>query len=89
MQNIPSAYVDGYARGQAVDPERAANYVAHTTIGDPLADAMVADLRSLEQEEQAKLIRLGLEGSEGGGVARCTGVGQKILRFIRRTARLG
>ena len=68
MQNIPSAYVDGYARGQAVDPERAANYVTHTTIGDPLADAMVADLRSLEQEEQAKLIRLGLEGSEGGAL---------------------
>ena len=35
---------------------------------DPLADAMVADLRSLEQEEQAKLIRLGLEGSEGGAL---------------------
>ncbi len=61
MQNIPTAYVDGYARGQAVDPVRAANYVAHTTIGDPLADAMVADLYSLEPEEQAKLIRLGLE----------------------------
>ena len=68
MQNIPSAYVDGYARGQAVDPERAANYIAHTTIGDPLADAMVADLRSLGQEEQAKLIRLGLEGSDVGSL---------------------
>ena len=66
MQTIPSAYVDGYARGQAVDPVRAANYVAHTTIGDPLADAMVADLYSLEPEEQARLIRLGLEsGNEG------------------------
>ena len=66
MQNIPTAYVDGYARGQAVDPERAANYIAHTTIGDPLADAMVSDLRSLKPEEQARLIRLGLEdGNEG------------------------
>ena len=68
MRNIPSAYVDGYARGQAVDPERAANYIAHTTIGDPLADAMIADLRSLDQEEQARIIRLGLEGSDEGSL---------------------
>jgi len=32
---IPSAYIDGYAKGREVDPERAANYVAHTSIGDP------------------------------------------------------
>ena len=68
MQNIPSAYVDGFARGQAVDPERAANYIAHTTIGDPLADAVVADLHSLELEEQAKLIRSGLEGGDLGSL---------------------
>ena len=68
MQNIPSAYVNGYSRGKAVDPERAANYVAHTIIGDPLADAMISDLRSLEPEEQARLIRLGLEGGYGGSL---------------------
>ncbi len=57
---IPSAYIDGYARGQAVDPERSTNYVAHTTIGDPLADAMIADLLRLGPHEQARLIRLGM-----------------------------
>ncbi|MCY4003831.1 MAG: oxygenase MpaB family protein [Rhodospirillales bacterium] len=44
----------------AVDPARAANYVAHATIGDPLADAMIADLLRLGRDEQAKLIKLGM-----------------------------
>lgn len=57
---IPGAYVDGYARGRAVDAERAANYVAHTTVGDPLADAMIADLDLLGQSESVRLIELGM-----------------------------
>ena len=61
---IPSAYADGYARGRAVDPERAANYIAHTTIGDPLAEAMVDDLHSLEREESSRLIRVGMIGED-------------------------
>ncbi|MCY3828816.1 MAG: oxygenase MpaB family protein [Rhodospirillaceae bacterium] len=64
---IPGEYTEGYARGRAVDPERAANYVAHTTVGDPLADAMVADLAALDPEESSRLIRLGMHGPEGDG----------------------
>ncbi len=62
---IPSAYIDGYARGRAMDPERSANYVAHTTIGDPLADAMIADLVLLGADEQARLIKLGMHDRDG------------------------
>ena len=62
---IPSEYTEGYAKGRAIDPERAANYVAHTTVGDPLADAMVAELATLDQTEAADLIRLGMHGGDG------------------------
>ena len=59
---IPKAYTEGYARGREADPERADNYVAHATIGDPLAEAMVADLDSLGQEESSRLIGAGMMG---------------------------
>ncbi len=61
---IPGEYTEGYARGRATDPERAANYVAHTTVGDPLADAMVVDLDALGPEESSRLIRLGMHGDD-------------------------
>ena len=61
---IPSAYIDGYAKGREVDPERAANYVAHTTIGDPLAEAMVADLHALGPDESSRLIGAGMTGDD-------------------------
>ena len=42
--NIPSCYVDGYAAARKVDPVWAEQYIRHTTIGDPVADAVVAEL---------------------------------------------
>ena len=60
--DIPTAYIDGYARGREADPERADNYVGHATIGDPLAEAMVADLDSLGREESSRLIGAGMMG---------------------------
>ena len=69
-RDIPGAYVDGYARGRAVHPEHAANYVAHTTIGDPLADAMIADLVPLGADEQARLIKIGMHDRDGTALRR-------------------
>ena len=48
---IPSDYVWGYEKARALDPETAANYVAHTTIGDPVADAAVEELTALNRAE--------------------------------------
>ena len=62
--NIPSAYTEGYARGRAADPERAGNYIAHTTIGDPLAEAVIADLDSVGHEEAGRLIAAGMAGDD-------------------------
>ena len=62
---IPSAYIDGYAKGRALDPDRAENYVAHATIGDPLADAAIVDLDALGPAESAMLIELGMHDLDG------------------------
>ena len=61
---VPRDYIDGYARGREVDPERADNYVAHTMIGDPVAEAAIADLDTLGQEESSRLIGAGMVGDE-------------------------
>ena len=42
--NIPSCYVDGYEVARKVDPVLAERYIRYTTIGDPVADAVVAEL---------------------------------------------
>ena len=62
---IPDAYLDHYPKARAVDPARAANYVAHTTIGDPLADAMIVDLEALGAKRSTKLIGLCMAGKGG------------------------
>ena len=64
-KNIPAAYAEGLSRGRQVDPDRTAAYLAHTTIGDPLADTMVAELEPLGQDESARLIELGMHDREG------------------------
>ena len=65
---VPAAYTDGYARGRQRDPDRAGNYVAHTTIGDPLADALIAELEPLEAAERTRLIALGMHDHEGNAL---------------------
>ncbi len=58
--NIPFCYTSGYARAQALDPEAAANYIAHTHIGDPDADAVIEQMASLDGATAARFFRLGL-----------------------------
>ncbi len=55
--NIPTDYRAGYEKARKIAPETAANYVAHTLIGDPLADAMMEDLSSVSRQEQAILFQ--------------------------------
>ena len=44
---IPTDYEDGYRVARLLDPELAEKYIAHTTIGDPAADALAEELSSL------------------------------------------
>ncbi len=62
---MPAAYADGWKRGLRADRDRAANYIEHTMIGDPLADTMIDDLEPLGNEEAERLIRLGMHDGEG------------------------
>ncbi|MYD78361.1 MAG: DUF2236 domain-containing protein [Gammaproteobacteria bacterium] len=57
---IPSDYQKGYKKALQIDGERATNYVAHTTIGDPLADELVDDLSHLEHNQSAELLKTAL-----------------------------
>ena len=64
MENIPTAYVDGYAKARTVDPEGADNYVRHTTIGDPMLDPIMEELSSLPPADLHRFIAAGIEQQE-------------------------
>ncbi len=57
---IPSDYQEGYKKALQIDRDIATNYVAHTTIGDPLADELVDDLSHLEHNQSAELLKVAL-----------------------------
>ena len=59
--NIPIYYASGYEKAREVNPELADNYAAHLSIGDPAADAAIADLLSLEPPEIARLVEAGVD----------------------------
>ena len=64
---VPSAYVAGYETARERDPELAEAYIRHTTIGDPLADALVEDLLSFAPQEVHSMLTKALESSDGAG----------------------
>ena len=65
---VPSDYVPGFEKARVVDAEMATRYIAHTTVGDPLADTMIAELMSLDSKDSDRLIKLGLEGNGGNSL---------------------
>ena len=62
----PSCYTEegGYAQARLLNPAMADNYIAHTVIGDPLADAAVEELSSYSQKESSGFIRAGMRNDE-------------------------
>ncbi len=66
QMNIPSDYHAGYEKARKVAPEMASNYIAHTLIGDPLAEAMMDDLEELGSHKAWSLIEAAMqnEGEE-------------------------
>lgn len=63
MQTVkaPAIFAPGYERARSVDPVAVDNYVAHMRVGDPLADAVQADLWELPRPESTRLIRAAIE----------------------------
>ena len=59
--NIPTDYKPGYEKAHAIAPDIADKYIAHTHLGDPLAEAMTEDLAALGEEESTRLIQAAME----------------------------
>lgn len=57
----PSLYAPGYEKARTVDPELATEYVTQMWAGDPLVDAVDADLRDLDRTESTRLIQAAIE----------------------------
>ncbi len=61
---IPTAYIPGYERACALDPKLASNYIAHTTMGDPEADALMEELSTLPPREASDIIQAGMDNDQ-------------------------
>ncbi len=59
--NMPTDYKPGYEKAHAIEPDIADKYIAHTHLGDPLAEAMTEDLAALGERESARLIQAAME----------------------------
>ena len=67
--NMPTDYLANYQKASALDPEIASNYVAHTVIGDPLADAMLDDLAGLHGDERTHLFHAVMQERDEGALS--------------------
>ena len=56
--NIPTDYLPGYERALTLDPDVASNYIAHTTVGDPDADALMDHLAAMEKAKPGSTAHL-------------------------------
>ena len=59
--DIPSAYRDGYGKAVALNPDLAARYIENTVVDDPLADAVVEALASLDGRDIQRFMDAGME----------------------------
>ena len=53
---IPTDYREGYERARKIDPQVARQYVAHTRVGDAIADDAIAELETLDPKVSAGII---------------------------------
>ncbi len=58
--NLPTDYATGYEKALALEPDLASTYIAHTVIGDPEADAMMAEVSALGPPEARRILAAGM-----------------------------
>ena len=75
---IPSVYADGYEKARLIDPALAATYVDHLWLGDPLADAAMAELETLDPQERSRFLRAAIQLQED----ELRGAPASLLRFV-------
>ncbi|MYH48497.1 MAG: DUF2236 domain-containing protein, partial [Gammaproteobacteria bacterium] len=81
---VPGAYAAGFEAARARDPELAEAYIRHTTVGDPLADAVIGDLGSLTPEEIHETLAAALEGP----ATPRAGIPESLLEFIAQASQV-
>lgn len=59
---IPTDYTAGHAAARRIDPALADRYVRFTTVGDPLADALIAAFQEHPVSLQRQWMQRGIEG---------------------------
>ena len=75
---VPSCYAERFEAASAIDPELATKYVAHTTIGDPTADAVIEELATIQPGRAADFISAAMDQDE----ARLTDAPQVLRDFF-------
>lgn len=75
---VPSDYEAGYPKARAFDRDMADRYLAHTAIGDPLAEALVEDLRDFPRADAHLAIQAGMDGD----VERLAGAPDSVREFF-------
>ena len=61
---IPTDYAAGYAEARLVDAEMARNYIVHTRVGDPEADAFIERVHEMPTEQALPLVTAGMDRDE-------------------------
>ena len=77
---IPSDYHAGYARARKLAPELADNYIAHTIIADPEADALMDELAPLGQAKLGRFIQIGMDGRDKRALREAPAVLREFFR---------
>ena len=64
LMNMPTDYKPGYEKAGAIAPDIADKYLAHTLIGDPLAEELAEDLAGFSPKESGKFIQAAMDGGD-------------------------
>ena len=81
---IPSDYIAGYDKARVVNPQMADNYLAHTMIADPEADALIAELAPLGVQQSSHLINAAMTMKDIGALLDAPPL---LLDFFEKAAR--
>lgn len=60
-KRLPTCYVEGFREASEIDPDIASNYITHTTMGDPEADAVIEELAALEPALSTQYINAAMD----------------------------
>ncbi len=63
-KQMPTCYAEGFRKASEIDPDIASNYITHTTIGDPEADALIEELSTLDRSLSTQYINAAMDRRE-------------------------